>query len=221
MRRWVKLRSTLAATLRVVLYLALPAAVGLILLRAPLVQVVFERGAFSDSSRQWVAWALGWYALGLPAHSIVEIVVRAFYAMHDTRTPVLVGVGAMGLNIVLSLLLLGRFRAWGWAPYGALALSNSLAVSVEMAVLIGLLCGRRWLGGLEGGQWGRSLVRIGLSTAAMSLAVWAVMRLLAGASVWLAASAAAALGIMVYGGLSLVLGAPEPRSVWALARRSR
>ena len=107
------LRSTLAATLRAVLYLAVPAAVGLIVLRVPLVQLVFERGAFTATSTQMVAWALALFALGLPAHSVVEITVRAFYAMHDTRTPVAVAIGAMVLNVVLSLAFIRLFAALG------------------------------------------------------------------------------------------------------------
>ena len=79
-----ELRSALAATLRAVLYVTLPAAVGLIVLRRPLVQLLFERGAFTAASTHMVAGALALYALGLPAHSVVEIIVRAFYAMHDT-----------------------------------------------------------------------------------------------------------------------------------------
>jgi putative peptidoglycan lipid II flippase len=52
-----------------------------------------------------VAWALLWYSVGLIGHCLVEVLSRAFYALHDTRTPVLVSVGAMSLNIGLSLLL--------------------------------------------------------------------------------------------------------------------
>jgi putative peptidoglycan lipid II flippase len=165
-----------------------------------------------------VAWALGLYALGLPAHSVVEIVVRAFYAMHDTRTPVLVGIGAMGLNIVLSLTLLAGFRARGWEPYGGLALGNSLAVTVEMAVLVSLMRSRRRLAGLEGGRLARSLARVGLSSAVMGAAVGGVAWLLDGTGAYVAGGAAALAGITVYGGLSLLLGAAEPRAVWDLVR---
>ena len=214
-----EMRATLAATLRAVLYLAVPAAVGLVVLRLPLVQLLFQRGAFTDASSHRVALALALYALGLPAHSAVEIVVRAFYAQHDTRTPVAVGVAAMVLNILLSLAFVALFQGLGWLPLGGLALSNSLATTVEMGVLLGLI--RRRLGGLEGRRLARSLLRIGLATAVMGAAIWMVATLLAGGSAWLSGGLAVAAGVVVYGGSSLLLGAPEPRAVWGLVRPGR
>ncbi len=212
--QWAEMRSTLSATLRAILYLAIPAAVGLIVLRVPLVQLVFERGAFGETSTQMVAWALALFALGLPAHSVVEIVVRAFYALHDTRTPVAVGVAAMVLNVVLSLALIRVFEVVGWMPLGGLALSNSLATTAEMAVLLGLI--RRRLDGLEGRRLATSLLRIGLASTAMAAAAEAVAWLLAGSPVWLSAGLAIVAGLGVYAGGSLALGAPEPRAVWGM-----
>jgi putative peptidoglycan lipid II flippase len=213
------MRSTLAATLRAVLYLALPAAVGLVVLRLPLVQLLFERGAFSDASTQMVASALALYALGLPAHCLVEIVVRAFYAMHDTRTPVAVGIAAMGLNIGLSLAFIQLFGSLDWPPHAGLALSNSLATTAEMAVLLGIL--RRRLDGLEGRQITNSLLRIGLSAAVMGVVAGVLAWLLEGNSAWLRGGLAIVAGVAVYGGVTLALGAPEPRAVWSLVGLDR
>jgi putative peptidoglycan lipid II flippase len=214
-----EMRSSLNATLRAVLYLATPAAVGLIILRVPLVQLIFERGAFTRTSTDMVAWALALFALGLPAHCVVEIVVRAFYAMHDTKTPVAIGVGAMGLNVLLSLLFIAAFEALGWMTHGGLALSNSLATSAEMAVLLILI--RRRLGGLEGRRLVGSLVRIGTSAAVMGGAVGLVTWLLAGSNAWLVGVLAIAAGLGIYGGVSLLLGAPEPLAVWSMVRPRR
>lgn len=217
--RHEEMRSTLAATLRAVLYLALPAAVGLLALRLPLVQLIFERGAFTDASSRMVALALGLYALGLPAHSAVEIVVRAFYAMHDTKTPVVVGVVAMGLNVVLSVAFIAAFRAMGWMPHGGLALSNSLATTVEMAALLGIL--RKRLGGLEGRRLAGSLARTGFSAAVMGLVAGTLAWLLDDYHAWIVGSLAVLAGVIVYGGISLALGAPEPRAVWGMVRAKR
>jgi putative peptidoglycan lipid II flippase len=212
-----EMRSTLSATLRAILYLAIPAAVGLVLLRQPLVQLVFQRGAFTETSTLMVAWALALFALGLPAHSVVEIVVRVFYALHDTKTPVMVGVAAMGLNLVLSLAFIAVFEAAGWMPHGGLALSNSLATMVEMAVLLGLI--RRRLHGLEGRRVVGSLLRIGLASAAMGTVAGVLIEVLDGTSVWLAAGLAMGAGVVVYVGSSLLLGATEPRAVWGMVSR--
>jgi putative peptidoglycan lipid II flippase len=214
-----EMRSTLAATLRAVLYLAVPAAVGLIVLRVPLVQLVFERGAFTALSTQRVAWALAFFALGLPAHSVVEVTVRAFYALHDTRTPVAVGIGAMALNVALSLLFIQVFQGFGWMATGGLALSNSLATTVEMAVLLVVL--NRRLEGLEGRRIAGSLGRTSFAALVMGGVASSVVALLAGASIWQQAGLAIAAGVVVYGGISLALGASEPRAVWSLVRSRR
>jgi putative peptidoglycan lipid II flippase len=214
-----EMRSTLSATLRAVLYLAVPAAVGLIVLRVPLVQIVFERGAFTTTSTQMVAWALALYTLGLPAHSAVEIIVRAFYAMHDTKTPVAIGVATMGLNVVLSLTLIRLFEMIGWMALGGLALSNSLATTVEMVVLLVII--RRRLNGLEGKRMLNSLARIGLAAAVMGVVVAVLAFWLAGINIWLAVGLSISLGLAVYAGVSLRLGAPEPRAVWSMVRSRR
>lgn len=214
--RQPEMRSTLAATLRAVLYLTLPAAVGLVVLRQPLVQIVFQRGAFTESSTQMVAWALALYVLGLPAHAVVEIVVRAFYAMHDTRTPVAIGIAAMALNVGLSLALIPAFQALGWMPLGALAFSNSLATTAEMAILLILV--RRRLAGLEGREMLRSLGRMTLAAVPMAAIAAGAAWGLDGHGPWLTGGLAVALGGLAYVVLSLAFGSPEPRAVWNLLR---
>ncbi len=214
-----EMRNTLSATLRAILYLALPAAVGLIVLAKPLVQLVFQRGAFGETSTEMVAWALAFYALGLPAHATVEIVVRAFYALHDTKTPVMVGIVAMGLNVALSLAFLSLFGLLGWMKHGGLALSNSLATMVEMATLLHLI--RRRLGGLEGRRMLASLARIGLASLTMGILAAALSWLLSDQEAWLSTGVAVTAGIVGYVAASLVLRAPEPRAVWELIARRR
>ena len=91
----VEMRHSLASTLRGVLLLSLPATLGLILLRYPVIALLYQRGQFDVQSTDMVAWALLWYTVGLVGHSVVEILSRAFYALHDTRTPVIVGTIAM------------------------------------------------------------------------------------------------------------------------------
>ena len=121
------------------LLLALPATVGLIALRIPLIRVLYERGSFDAHSTEMVAWALLWYAIGLTGHSLVEVLSRAFYAMHDTRTPVTVGVIAMTGNILLSFAFSHLFGQLGWLPLGGLALANSFATAVECVALLLIL----------------------------------------------------------------------------------
>ncbi|MBC7251130.1 MAG: murein biosynthesis integral membrane protein MurJ [Anaerolineae bacterium] len=205
----VEMRSTLSATLRAILYLTIPASMGLYILRGPVIQLLFQRGAFQASSTSAVAWALQFYVLGLVAHSVVEIVTRAFYAMHDTRTPVLIGGAAMALNVLLSLLLIRPLA------HGGLALANSIATTLEMMGLLFILRGR--LGGLEGRRIAASLARIGASTAVMGLAVWGLGRVLGDALPLMEGVSGIVLGSGVYLGLTLLLRAEEVdivRQVW-------
>jgi len=211
------LRSSLGNTLRAVFYLALPASLGLALLSTPVVAALFERGAFTSQSTQMVAWALFWFSLGLVGHSVLEIVSRAFYALHDTRTPVVVGVGAMTLNILLSLTLWRVFDAIGWMPHGALALANSLATALECIVLLELI--RRRMGGLEARRLRPGLLAAIGSAAAMSLCLLGWLNRTQGWPPIAVALGGILLGLGVYLGLSAGLGAPEPRALWRAVRR--
>ena len=206
-----ELRHSLASTLRSILFLSLPAALGLILLRAPLVRLLFQRGEFDDRSVALTAWALLWFSLGLVSHSLLEIVVRAFYAMQDTRTPVLVGAAAMGLNVVFSLTLPGVFTRLGWMPHGGLALANTLATTLEVGVLLWLM--RQRLNGLEGGYILKGTVKSVVSAAAMSAVLVWWLGWLQESSVWLTGLGGIAAGGLVYVLLMLVMKVEEGRAL--------
>ncbi|RMG75441.1 MAG: murein biosynthesis integral membrane protein MurJ, partial [Chloroflexi bacterium] len=130
--------------MRSVLFLAFPATVGLILLGEPVVSI-FERGEWGEQSTQATAWALGFFALGIAGHSLLEVLSRAFYALADTWTPVKVGVAAMLGNILLSVILIqiiGQPDSLVRGPFAGLALANSLATLIESAILWWLLTRR-------------------------------------------------------------------------------
>ena len=139
-------RAVALGALRGVLFLALPAAALLAALAAPTVRVLFERGQFGADSTALTAQVLVCYALGLAAFAAAEIIVRAFYAMQDTRTPVAVGVAMVLLNIVLGWLLVQL----GFGLPG-LALAFSIANTAEALALLLLL--ERRLGSLGGAFW--------------------------------------------------------------------
>ena len=198
-------------------FLTLPAAVGLLLLREPIVRLLLERGAFDAESTGLTAWALGFFALGLVGHAVVEIVARAFYALKNTVTPVAAGVGAMALNIGLSLLLMNLFARWGWPPHGGLALANALAVTLEMVVLLYLL--RPLLGGLGDSGLGRAIGKMALAAAGMAVALLLLRPWLPASPGWLAGVVGIAVGGVVYVGLAIALGVDELRVVWRRVRR--
>jgi putative peptidoglycan lipid II flippase len=211
------MRASLATTLRGVLFLSLPASIGLILLRQPLIAILLERGAFQADSTDLVAWALLWFAAGLVGHSLLEIVVRAFYALHDTRTPVLVGAVAMTLNIGFSLSFAALFARVGWPPHGGLALANSLATALECATLLLLI--RRRLEGLDLVRVRRGVRATTLATALMGLALLAWLRWSAARPTLVVAGLGLALGAAVYWTSAVALGAPEARELPSILMR--
>lgn len=212
-----EMRRSLASTIRGILFLSIPAMMGLILLRTPVVSMLFQRGEFDAHSVELTSWALLWYVVGLVGHSLVEIVSRAFYALHDTKTPVLVGTVAMSLNVVFSLTFPGLFEGYGWMPHGGLALANSLATALEMVALLWLMRGR--LSGLEGRYVLTGTAKSVLATVAMSAALWWWMRATAEGSVWLIALGGIALGGAVYAGLMGILRVEEVGGLLEVAKR--
>jgi putative peptidoglycan lipid II flippase len=206
-----EMRSSLASTLRAVLILAIPASVGLILLRTPLVVLLYQRGEFTSRSTELVAWALLWYAAGLVGHALVEILSRAFYALHDTHTPVTVGVIAMGLNIGFSLLFANLFERIGWMPHGGLALANSLATGLESVALIVLM--HRRMKGLEGGYVWKGVGISILGTGLMAAVVLGWRAMFGGGSRIVELLGALGVGVVVYVGLLWALKMPELRGM--------
>jgi putative peptidoglycan lipid II flippase len=204
-----EMRASLSASLRGVLLLSIPATLGLILLRTPLTAALYQRGEFSSHSTQLVAWALLWYAAGLVGHSLVEILYRAFYAMHDTLTPVLVGIAAMTLNIIFSFAFAAVFDRLGWMPHGGLALANSLATALEMIGLMVLI--RRRMDGLEGRRILQAAGQAGLAAALMGLALWGWVHITDGFADWLVALGGVVIGALVYALASWLLGVSEVR----------
>ncbi len=212
-----EMRASLAATLRGILFLSLPAMLGLILLRRPVIAAMYQRGQFTSEDTEMVAWALLWFTVGLVGHSLVEILSRAFYALHDTKTPVLVGIVAMSLNVVFSLTFPAWFTRLGWLAHGGLALANSLATTLEMFVLLVLM--RRRLDGLQGRHILTGTAKSLLATAAMSGALLWWLSLMAGRSVWLIGLGGIAIGGALYAIIMAALRVPEVDAIIGVVRR--
>ena len=132
-----EVRRLFMLSLRMIVFLTVPASIGLIALGEPIIRLFFERGEFTPESTRLTAFALQFYALGLVGHAAVEIVDRVFYAFHDTWTPVRVATGAILANILLSLILMNTPL-----NYGGLALANALAALGEGGILLWLLSRR-------------------------------------------------------------------------------
>jgi len=206
-----ELRASIAASLRGVTLFALPASVGLILLSKPLVALLYQRGEFNANDVQLVAWALVWYAAGLVGHSIMEILTRAYYAQHDTKTPVIIGAIAMGLNVIFSVLFSKLFISLGWMPLGGLALANSLATALEASVL--LIVMRKRLNGIEGAYVARGFGASALSALTMAIALIFWLKVINGFPVWIVTLGGLTIGGLTYGLCVLMLKVPEIKAL--------
>lgn len=118
------LRETFGHSLRMVFFIILPTMIGLIVLREPVFQVLFQRGAFSDQSTKMAGQAFFCYCLGLWAFAGIKVMINGFYALQDMRTPVKIATLTLIANIVFALILIGPFKHAGLAL--ALSLSSAL-----------------------------------------------------------------------------------------------
>lgn len=212
-----QLKGTYRFSLRVVLFLLLPATAGLIALSVPVVAVLFQRGAFSWQMTGETAITLVGFAIGLCASGGVRQTVPVFYALKDMRTPVKVSALALG---VYALAAVVSFRPLGTL---GLALSVSLAACVHCIVLIGLL--RRRLGPLGLRRIVVSALRSSMAAVACGVSAW----LVASRGDWSTGGAvgsnyallavAIAVGAAVYWGLSMALRSPEIAELRSALRR--
>jgi putative peptidoglycan lipid II flippase len=202
-----EMRSSLASALRGMFLLSLPASVGLILLARPIVSMLFERGEFTASTAQMTAWALVWYAAGLVGHSVMEVLTRAFYAQQDTKTPVIIGAIAMGLNVVFSIVFSRWFAILGWYPLGGLALANSLATALEAIALFIFM--RKRLNGIEGRSIMDGAWRVGLAGLGMGVSLLLWIQAAGGLNRWLVALGGVVIGGVIYFAGVIILNVPE------------
>ncbi len=123
------MKSTLRFSLKLAFFVTIPAAIGLIVLSIPIINVLFERGAFDHSSTEKTAFALCFYALGLPFFSVTKIFLQAFFSLKNTATPVKLGMLSILVDIVGSLILI-KFLS-----HAGIALALTLAGFVNVLLL--------------------------------------------------------------------------------------
>lgn len=189
-------RVQLAQGIRGTAFIVVPAALGYLALAVPIVRLLLEHGVMQARSTQLVAGVLQVFALGLFSFAAFQVLLRAFYAMQDTRTPALINVGAVGLNTLVNLLYFRYLQVEG------LALGHATAYT--FAAVVSALILRRRVGGLEGRRVGRALGQILVGGAAAGGAAWLVARGVAGA---LGTETLAAQVLQVVGGITAGLGA--------------
>src|SRR5882757_8726587 len=203
--------------LELALLLTLPAAVALALLATPILAVLFQRGAFGPADTAATAAALAAYAAGLPAFVLVKVLAPAFFARHDTATPVKVAVAAMAANLFLTLILM-QFLA-----HVGIALATTAAGWLNALMLLALLIRRRHFAFDRRAR--RSLPRVGAAALCMGVVLaglrMALAPMLAGPSVLQVAALIGLVGagLAVFAVLGLGLGIADWRDLWGRLRR--
>jgi putative peptidoglycan lipid II flippase len=162
------MRDSVSSGLAMMLTLNVPATVGLIVLAHPIVALLFERGQFMAADTAATAGALMAYAVGLTGYSVVKIASPTFYALGQSRTPVLVSVLSVLTNAALNIWLV---QVYG---YRGLALGTSITALLNAGLLVVLLRGR--LGGLGLAHLGSVLARVAVASAIMGVLAWALDR---------------------------------------------
>ena len=212
-----EVKETLSFALRLTFFVILPAMAILIALGTPILNVLFQRGAFTAHSTEMTSQALFYYALGLAAFAGVRIIAPVFYSLQDTRTPVKVAFLSLIANAVLGALLMSPLK------HGGLALATSLAAALNFTFLAILL--RRKIGPLGA----RRILRSSGKSLAASLLMGLVAYEICLAGRWdmpgltsekiALLSAALAAGILAYVGSCYLLGSEEIKSAMNLFRK--
>lgn len=200
-KRLDEYRSTLIFGLRQLGFVALPATALLIVLRVPIVALVFQHGQFDQSDTQAVAGALALYAVGVWCWCAEQLLGRAFYALQDTRTPVYSGTVVTVIFVGLNALFMRLFaQRWGAeAAHLGLALSTSVSAALYVTVLLWRL--RRRMGRLGLTALVASLAKSGAASVALGAAAWAMLTALLGQGVAqpaLTAPLAGGAGLLVF-----------------------
>ncbi|OHE18668.1 MAG: murein biosynthesis integral membrane protein MurJ [Syntrophobacterales bacterium GWC2_56_13] len=161
-----ELKRTIAFSLRLILFITIPATVALIALRVPIIFVLFQRGAFDAQAALLTAQALLFYSVGLWAFSVIRIIVAAFYSLQDTKAPMKAAIVALVVNIAFSVALMFPLK------HGGIALATSIASVVNVGMLWVIL--KRRIGTMLDGEFYRSVGK----TVLASLAMWGVILLI-------------------------------------------
>lgn len=159
-------KDTLSLSLRSIFFLMLPAAVGLVVLREPIVKLLFEGQKFTPHDTALTADALFYYSMALFAHAAILMLPRAFYALQDTLTPVLASIFSVSISILLNWIFLNYTKL----GVGGFALSFSIMGLINMSLLMEIL--RRKIGGIRGYGILKSFLKALAASLAMGLAVF-------------------------------------------------
>lgn len=160
-------RHTLASSMRLAFLLTIPSAVGLIVLGRPIIGLIYEHGHFGGADTEHTAAALAFFAIGLTGYAAIKILAPAFYALGDSRTPMMISLASMLTNFVMNWSLVGVMQERG------LALSTSTVALGNCGLLYVIM--QKRIKGMEGKRTAVAVAKILVSSAVMAAACWAMI----------------------------------------------
>jgi putative peptidoglycan lipid II flippase len=217
-----EIRRQVSGSLRILIFLAAPLTAAMVVLAGPITSVFFQYGLFSERSAERTAGALVFFALGLIGHIVVHVLTRAFYAMQDTRTPVLWAIFAVAINVPLMAVLVGPMGVEG------LALALSISAVLEVIALVWAL--HRRIESVEEGAVIGALGRAAVAATAAGLLMLGGLTVVHASAPGLLANGVGRLlvvGVLTAAGgaiyllVAAALRSPELGQVRSLLRRSR
>ena len=217
LKHWDDFRQTVSNAIRMVIFITVPISAGMIILRFPLIRILFEHGQFTAKDTATMAIPLLFFSLGISSQAVIQILPRAFYAIKDTWTPVVLGIIAMAVNVLAMYLLVGPLAQ------GGLAFATTIAAFVNMILLFYLL--RRRLGQMDGWAMFWTSIKSLVASLFMAVVIWAWSDFLTpligihtlGSLIVLVSGTA--IGVVAFAGMAKLLKMDEFMQIMGLVRR--
>jgi putative peptidoglycan lipid II flippase len=168
--RWLAYREQLSVGIRSTIMLILPAAIGYFVLAEPIVRLLLKHGAATESSTDLVASVLRVFAIGLVPFSIFQLLLRAYYALRDTKTPFQINLVSTAVNVLINFATFAAFQVQGLAA--GFAASYFIATGAAIYLL------RKRIGGIDGKRIAVSTLRIAFASAGMGAVVFFIAQLM-------------------------------------------
>jgi len=161
---FVSLGKDFSYSLRLLMFVSIPAMIGLIALRIPIINLLFQRGEFDYSATEKTAFSLLFYSLGIWSMVGSKVVIATFYSMQDTKTPVKIATLSVLMNILLSVILIIPLK------HGGLALSNTISSWLNFSILLYIL--KKRLKNIEEKEILKSISKIIIASIIMGIISW-------------------------------------------------
>jgi putative peptidoglycan lipid II flippase len=216
-------RSSVSLGIRSIVALTLPTSVFMAVLAVPIIRVMYQHGRFTAADTYVTAVALVFYSIGIVGWAAQAVIARAFYALHDTLTPVLTGTAMTVLLLASNWVMAGVLEPGGWS-HGWIAFTSSVAAILQAVILLAILRSR--IGGVEGRLLAVSFAKVGIGCCVLALLshltyreltrLWPFQGVHGALHTLLRVLASMLIGSVAYGYTIRWLRLDEARYVWSI-----